>query len=337
MGKKHCAIVLAATGNMTFALANVLIGLKKHSPNLADDIIVYERGISDKDKQVIQQILPVKFIEYNFSLKPDTNQKYINKFTPLAFARYECFNMLNEYENVLWLDIDISIRKDISSILNLAQKTGISLFLEVWNKIDSNFTQKIKDYDMNANAYNSGILVLNDKLPRYKEMKKWCYNKTENLKDILKTADQGILCLMLSEFHLEVMPLPEAYNYHPIHAESADAFIQHPYGCEKFWNFYDDNQEWAENYNQWLALGGTQGKIWKLTPAQKMIYQKTRWDNDLWDDKVFIDYIIRVNGLEEANKAYSTLVNLVLNGKIKLRDRALELMIKKKYAGLRKR
>ncbi len=92
--KKEMAIVLGASGNMAFAIANVLMGLKKHSPNLADDIIIFQQDMSEKEMQLMQTILPCKFIEYKFKEKMD--DEYFGRFTPVAFSRYDCFDMLDE-------------------------------------------------------------------------------------------------------------------------------------------------------------------------------------------------------------------------------------------------
>ena len=124
--KKELAIVLGATGNMAFALGNALIGLKKHNPNLIADIIVFEQNISKKDKNILNSIVPIKFINYEFPVKGVLKKDTLKKFSELTFSRLECFKLLDEYKNVLWLDIDILIQQDIQQLLN-EKSTGISL------------------------------------------------------------------------------------------------------------------------------------------------------------------------------------------------------------------
>lgn len=331
MSKKHCAIVLAATGNMAFALANVIIGIMKHSPDLADDIIVYEKGLSTKDKKVIKKICPVKFIKYDFEVVSECNQAGIDVFSSVTFARYECFDLLEKYKNVIWLDIDILIKNDISVMLEFAKETGICIRGAYHPSAANNFSQIIDEYDMyNACACNGGVFIINDLLPNYQEMKKWCYKTTEELKDYLLTGDQGIICLMIAYFKLTIAILPSAYNCYPIHDEFKDAVILHPYGPEKFWNFYDEDS-WDENYNKWVELGGSKTTIRKLTLLEKLIHQKTVEnikDHEIKANKKFTNYLIYKYGKQPVHEAYISLIKMVLFDKIKLNDSKFEKIIK---------
>lgn len=329
MSKKNCAIVLAATGNMAFALANTLIGLKKYSPNLADDIIVYEQGFNDKDKRIINGIIPVKFIDYKFFLQSDINQKQINTFTSLTYARYECFDLLNQYKNVIWLDIDILIQKDISGIIEYAQETGISACKEK-ELVRINFTKPIEGYKMDIPNYNAGILILSDKLLHYEKLKEWCYKTTEKYKDFLCFADQGIIALMNQEFNFNINPLPDLYNYYILFEDASNAFIIHLYGPQKFWNFFD-NEEWFKNHQEWLDLGGSPGKVYKLTITQQLIYQKTpRIMHRIRNDLDFINYMVRRYGQKDIDIAFKEFADLIIAGKVKTYDPLFELRIKRK-------
>ena len=100
--KKELAIVLGATGNMTFALANVLFGIKKHINSIKYDVFVYYKDISDKEKQILNSIIPVNLIEYNFPLI-EISKHSKNRYSLLAYSRYECFDYLDKYKKVLWL------------------------------------------------------------------------------------------------------------------------------------------------------------------------------------------------------------------------------------------
>lgn len=332
MVKKNCLIVLGSTGNMSYALAITLMALKKHSPNLADDIIVYEQNFSEKDKQLINKIMPVKFINYIFPVK--TDKDYIIEFSNLTFARYECFDLLDEYKNVLWLDIDILIKKDISKLVDFGSQTGIAVLPDEREIVGNNFTAPIDGYIMQTAGINAGILALNERLPQYKTLRQWCYETTDKYKESLRFPDQGILCLMFQEFKFNVTPLPRAYNYHPLFEEADSAVIQHPCGPEKFWNFFDDD-EWFNYYNIWLEMGGTPGKIRKLTALQKMLYQKTCTKMNLWYNQSFINYLLSKYDEKTVDEAYKELIRLVLESKIKLNDPRFEMTIKRKYSRIR--
>ena len=253
--KKNIAIVLGASGNMAFAVANVLMQLKKLSPNLADDIIIFQQDMPKKDMQLMQTILPCKFIEYKFrkTMKPE----YFGRFTPVAFSRYECFDMLDEYKKVVWLDIDILIQKDITEMCK-DTPTGICFsqgYYPVWTVFKHKFDCP---YDLDRNYYDSGTFIIQDTIPHYKEISEWLYENTVKYAELLHLPDQAIINIMFQKFDLEITPLDrEVYVCHPTHEKAQDAVILHSYGCEKFWNYFTNFKEWNKNNKKWLKMGGT--------------------------------------------------------------------------------
>lgn len=257
--KNQIAIVLGATGNLTFAVANALIGIKKYSLNLNADFIIFHNDISENDKKLLDSIIKCKFIDYEMPINTvGVEQSSFARYSKLAFSRYECFRMLNEYKQVLWIDVDILVQKDISSIFDYA-KTGISLYKET-APLSECFSSQIENYDINGSHYNSGVLLLNDSLPEFNKMADWLYSKTFELAEYLKYADQGIINLLIQEFNLQVDNFPEKYNCHSTKKNAKNAVIVHSYSPQKFWNWYNKEyhfKEWDKNYKEWLKLGGT--------------------------------------------------------------------------------
>lgn len=271
--KKNLAIVLGATGNMAFAVANVLMGLKKYSPNLADDIIIFQQNMSDNDMRLMQAIIPCKFIKYNFEVK---NKKmleygYFNRFTPLAFSRYDCFDMLDDYKKIVWLDIDILLQQDITEMCKDTQ-TGLS-FSQGYYPLKTLFIGNIEcEYDLQRNFYDSGTFIIEDKIKNYKEISKWLYEKTFEYATYLHLPDQAIINLMFQEFDLEITRLDrEVYVCHPTHERAKDAVILHAYGCDKFWNYYNNFKEWNENNKKWIKIGGSPYKGLKASRFFKLM------------------------------------------------------------------
>lgn len=262
--KKEIAIVFGATGNLTFALGNVLIGLKKHSPDLKADIIVYEQGITEKDKTIINSIIPCNFKKYHFPHQGHLTEETLKKFSELTFSRFECFDLLEEYKKVLWLDVDILIKKDITSLFD-QKKSGISLVPGDLESID--FTIDIEGLRAGDWKYNAGVLYLQDDLPYSNQLKDWCYKKTVEMSKYLKCADQGIINLMIKEFSLDVFKMNIEYNFNPAYKNDSrinHAKILHTFCPEKFWNYWIE-PEWDENYEAWVKMGGAkyQGQLWK--------------------------------------------------------------------------
>ena len=85
--KKKVAIVFGITENYVFALANVLIGMRKHCEVFWDDIIVYIQNLEEKYKIQINQILPCQFIEYDLKkFDEDIRNENLKTYSFLTMA-----------------------------------------------------------------------------------------------------------------------------------------------------------------------------------------------------------------------------------------------------------
>ena len=216
--KKKVALVFGITTNHLFALANTLIGLLKHNDKFWDDIIVYYDKLKKRDIDNINKITNCKFIQYS---KKDylnkISEEAIKKYSEACFYRYECFNLLNEYETVIWNDVDILIKGDISGLLNYGNKSGLALTENTsgFNN-EANFVKLIMDYNMFVPLYNSGIIVLKDSLPNYDKMHDWCVNKTAQYSEYLRWPDQGIINILIQEFNIPIEKIDiNKYCCHP--------------------------------------------------------------------------------------------------------------------------
>ena len=123
MQKKKCAYVLAASQNIIFAAGNVALELNRYMPDEEFDILIYHRGLERKDVKALNKIknvvlrefiLPQGFEEAILNNMPSGRLK--NKNSLLTFAHYEVFNLLDEYQTAVWLDIDTSVQGNIKGL-----------------------------------------------------------------------------------------------------------------------------------------------------------------------------------------------------------------------------
>ncbi|MEI0702726.1 glycosyltransferase [Brachyspira intermedia] len=195
-------------------------------------------------------------------------------FTSMAHARYEVFDLLNEYEKILYLDTDVLIQKDIAEILDMNEydmyaafeKTPIKSNLE--NQNFNTISNEQLKYDIDRKLFNSGVLLFNKKMIKNKSsIKEWCYNKAEEW----KSADQVILNLMVQEFNINIGDFTNKYNRY-VFDNLDDAIIVHSCAWNlKFWDgIY--NKEWEENNKKWLSLGGS-----KYKNLKKQIINTIAW------------------------------------------------------------
>ena len=258
--KKKIALLLCSTGNEAFAVGNVIIGTKKYLfQNLSYedyDIIFYTDKLEGKDENALKNIFPkiiIKIYKSPFS-KEMLNLRELNHFSSFTYARFEAFNLLEEYEKVFYVDTDIVIQKDISEIINIKTPLAISYFANKMT-VSGNFTKEnmdlVKGYDLNKVSIIAAVFLINDSLNNYQIMSKWCYDKAEEY----KTNDQSILNLLIQEFDIETHDLTESYGAYPTSSIAKDAHIIHAIGPAKFWRG-TYNKEWEENNKIWIEAGG---------------------------------------------------------------------------------
>ncbi len=257
---KNTAIILGATGNLAFALAVVLKGLKRHNAPLLQeaDIIIYYQNMSQTVRDALNAIVPCRFEEYHFPHMEGMLPHALRDYGEMTFVRYECFRFLKHYQYALWLDADILIQGDISAMRQCIPH-GIGFRLEYHNDcVRVNFIRDIEGYRMDEPHYNAGIMALSRALPGDRdELSDWCYRETARLAPSLYYPDQGILLLMCQHFNLTIDPLPEKYNCEARlgRGRLKKAALVHAVGHRKFWKYYYF-QEWFELYREWVREGG---------------------------------------------------------------------------------
>ena len=264
--KKKTAILFASSNVYAYALFVSIKSLLANSPVLANqaDIFVYAYRWSEKTKQIFTQNFPVTLRDYELPAFVPLS-KYIKHFTPALFARFEAFDLLQHYERVICMDSDILVQKELAGPLADIQ-APIAMTMDDCPSIQNNFTGAIDEYDLSKPCYNAGFIVLKNPLPA-QEMHTWVYQMLAKYADICYLGDQGIINLLLQEFHLTPEKLSPLFNQA---ASSPNrvlrrAFIIHAQGHRKFWSYYYFD-EWYSAYIQWLTSGGSTDLVRLTTP-----------------------------------------------------------------------
>ncbi len=275
--KKKSAVVFCGTSNHLFAMACVIMDLKRFSPNIADEILIlHDGGVQDSDKKLINRIFATRFIEYNFPIQDTSifDQGTLRYFSEMVYAKFECLKLLNDYKTILFLDYDIVITKDISELMSPCA-SGIKM-LPAGNSVKDQLLEeyrniKLEGYDLDAEGICGSTFVFQDNLKNYMEMYDFCYEKLRDCAKYLYTAEQAIFDFMIQKFNLQAVFLdPLKYTPHP-RDPVKDASILHAYGQPKFWNGIE-NEQWQKNYAAWVEMGGTKYNT-KQTP--KRFFKKT--------------------------------------------------------------
>ncbi|TXJ43949.1 glycosyltransferase [Brachyspira pilosicoli] len=278
--KKKIALLLCSTGNEAFAVGNVIIGAKKYLfQNLKDeeyDIVFYTDKLEANDENALKKIFPriiIRIYEPPFNINDNTAD--ITYYSFFTFARFEIFDMLDDYKTILYMDTDMVIQKDISNIININDCFSISFYkngtIPLHYKMREFTLNKMKEkYNMDMIRAMAGLFLINDNFPRYKELKEWCYKQIK----IYECNDEDILNICLQEFNVKPNVLSEHYNCMPDSPIVNDAYIVHSIGPAKFWRG-TYNKYWEENNKIWIEAGGntTYNEIYK----KRKIIDKIVW------------------------------------------------------------
>lgn len=259
--KKELAIVFGITKDLDFALANVLIGIKKHFKYKNKyDVIVYHDGLNSSTQDMLNTIMPCTFMQFKSRVSDSLlSSENLKLYSNMCLARFECFDLLNEYKKVIWHDVDILIQDDFSELLKLGEKSGLAMtYTDIGFLTEANFNETIPNYNMFLPLLNSGIIVFADNLPKHEKMTEWCYKKLTELNKKVRYLDQGILNLLVQEFNINVESIDiKKYCCHPLRKDYKNAAIIHAYGYDKFWNafyLYEKFPEWGSNLLEWSKI-----------------------------------------------------------------------------------
>lgn len=116
---------MSSDNNQAFALANVIIGLKRYNKNLIEKIFIYH-DIDIYTRECIHKIWPeaIEFIEYkykNFLQDIDTEACNIpteDQYGHFIFSKYHIFEYIDQFSGVLWLDCAILVTGNLASFLD---------------------------------------------------------------------------------------------------------------------------------------------------------------------------------------------------------------------------
>ncbi len=276
--KKNTAILIAATGNLAFAVANILVALQRHSPRFADNVILYYDHFSHIDLERLETLEPSLLVRpYTMEMLQqrlgiDASQAHLDenfsRLTHLTYARYEIFDLLQEYHNVIYLDTDILIQGDISGMtaygpLGLVRDTDSVAH----QFVDGAFSRILLDDfgvlpDMTRLTRNCGVIVARDDLEQHETITSELYQLTWKYLAEQRYRDQAILNLYTLAHKIDTADLPSRYHhliYFPSDMTDKPSVV-HFAGQNKIWNHAILQQvfpEWMENNSEWETLGGS--------------------------------------------------------------------------------
>lgn len=282
-------VVMGVTSDLLFAAANVVIGIEKHSSNLIDKYIVYhleDDPIKDKDRRAAENIsdkLEFRVFKPMIQEASESYKEIIDKYSLLYFCKFSVFDLIREYDNVLWLDADLLIQGDISPIFRsgpIAWRTSLSArFCDLLNLPGINISKE-------DTKPNGEVIFVNRNEDTIGITMDECWETAKLIKKYSKrlSLDEMTFGVIVIKHHIKVVQLPREYNLVLHMVSSGEAVIQHAMGSKKFWNNAVMNLiygEWRSNNLQWIKAGGTpyEGTIEEIGKSSAEIYWAFLWLN----------------------------------------------------------
>jgi hypothetical protein len=267
--KRPLALLIGVTGDLGFAAGCLLQSLRRHSPHLEADIVLYTDGALPPADAALLEGMGARLTPFT-PPQADLSAETVRQFSLLCLARFEGFLLLDRYKTVIWLDSDIAVQDDISA---LATFGPLSMALEDPNFTDSgrslpasvNVLTPSTGLDGEAPNLNSGVLVLQDSLPEPAKLRDLCLRRLKQDAPSLRYPDQAVLNMLAQQLRrtdpqlFSLLPY-ERFNAHPRNPAAQTAAVVHAFGAYKLW---DDGltrcsfPEWHRDYCRWLSLGGS--------------------------------------------------------------------------------
>ncbi len=195
---------------------------------------VPEKQLNDLKK------LETKNVNINIIKKSEKYNRVNNNYyvTPTALFKFDLPEILNKLSKVLYLDSDVIVQEDLSSLYN-TDLTGYCAGVVFHNYWKDNERLGLTNY------FNSGVLLLNlSKLRKENYYEKLINEKFQNKS--LKYMDNDVFNVVFAE---NVVSLPQKYNYlniynfytcdTPPHESTSNICVLHYASYPKPWEFRD--------------------------------------------------------------------------------------------------
>lgn len=274
MGKT--AIVTGGTCKDVAAMGVLAINLREKAPDLADELIIFHDGISKKNQQIIQRIMPTRFEQYSFPIDFISKRKNrsLRYFSEMIFCKYECFRLLREFDRVIWTDYDVLILKDLHELNDRQDGLQIVRDSAPMRQMFLPSVQEVKldEFDLSEPGVCTPLFVLAKAVGDYEGFYEWCITMTQKYAAYIDLPEQCIMSMLIQKYQIPYYNLSgKQYALHPREYDG-EASILHSYGRPKFWEgLY--NEQWEAYYAEWLSMGGSRyHQPWK----EKLINVKSR-------------------------------------------------------------
>ncbi|HEB9286085.1 TPA: hypothetical protein RZK15_001517 [Campylobacter coli] len=274
-------IIMACDHNLVFAVANMIIGIKRYCYNDVLKIVIMYDNIQKEEIDKVRSIWSEK-IEFKLYSKNDFLKDigYIGKIKlsdrfgfHLVYAKFYIFNLLKDHESVLWLDVDMLLLDNIISLLSFDTEGTIT---KGNPKILNNYLQHINKLEnINAIKPNGGFIHFNKSVLQCSasDLMKECFSVLKDLynREFLEGVawgDEIPFGVLIYKYKLKVNVINKVNT---LPNNSKDSILIHAGTDMKFWSsfisyisfqeWHVNNKVWSNNHNEMININFRQHNL----------------------------------------------------------------------------
>ena len=187
----------------------VLLSLKENI-SLPHDLIIYHYDLKEPELGFLRTFFQCKDFEYRLHLN-NAGETY----THMTFSILECLDLLESYQQVLWLDTDIIVHDNIDGLFEY--ESGIAAHFHRadmhFKFVDGIIPGKPRGFSKETPFFNSGVVLFNEDIAKPHKIKKWCSKYIQKYHRSFLGGDQGVINLAAYKYKVPGMNIGPKYNY----------------------------------------------------------------------------------------------------------------------------
>jgi lipopolysaccharide biosynthesis glycosyltransferase len=262
---KRRAIVCAVTADHAFALASLIVGFRRHNPDFSGAFIVFHDGLTGEQQMQLRALWPdMQFRPYGadmvaqrFGATVDLDT-LLAQVSPMIFAKFELPDLLAEYDQCLWLDVDMLIQGDMAAVWDFE--------VLAWRPLPQGaFARRAEVMaafadlrgDGRLPLLNGGVVGMARGVP-ISSSDLYALAATLMAQTKTTSVDELALYFLAASRGVQVHLLDQRFNHPVVAPDGRAAVVVHAIGPDKFWNATPLQlayPEWAQNLAAWQGAG----------------------------------------------------------------------------------
>lgn len=298
------AIYMTLSDNYSFAAANLIMSIRDNSPKVFDacDLILYHNGICEQNQKALRRIRDdITFLPMSDDIPKITEAIYSNsdKNAQYGLEKLHGFDLLRDYERLLWFETDIFVSKPVDYLLELEADIAFWPYGEGSGQFFPTLLKKPSD---NPPLCQGGVTVLCNSINRFGLDHDTLKQRSDEFKAVIRggeaSIEEKLISYLVYYYDMKYVTLPKEYNatlYFLVKSHEtkvfADARVQH-FAAGKYAKPWENDMiyrafpKWAFNYFKFIEMGGVN-------------YPVLDDKNSFFDDLFTLDTLVKFVKMEQ--------------------------------------